>query len=368
MFACGKSGILVWCIREGAVVKFARVIFAVACLLALAVMLTACGAAEQPLSQKLGMGDAELTVNDELQQRAEELLADQPGCIIVMESETGKICALATSMTDDGKPKACVRAIPGSLFKVVTLSAALERHRVSLTSTYPSPNILTTSGGVISCYTEPDADTMTIEHAFAQSCNTVFARLAYELGPTAIIEQAEQLGFGEQPCDDFACDTSAVENCDAPDDYEMGWLGCGQAVQTEQGLVGPQVTPVHMAELFATFANDGTMPRAWIDASHEQAGAPEPLKRDALSPKTVDAINDAMELVVQEGTGRAAAVSGAQVRGKTGTAENADGSNTGWFCGNFQRTGKSMTVVVQLEGTGSADAAELAAKIIGRAL
>lgn len=347
----------------------ACIVVLAACCLCACLALYGCSGSATSLCAQLGMPETELTVEPDLQEAAESLLADNEGSIVVLESRTGRIRAIASSDTAAGNHKACKRAIPGSTFKTVTLCAALEKDSDALSDYYSAPVNLTTSGGIIVSGLGKDYGSMSLQEAYARSCNTVFAQLAWDVGEKRIVTQAEKFGLGAEPHADFPCEASIVAAGDPRDEYTLGWFGCGQAIQGESGQTGPLVTPVQLAQLYAAFENDGVVPRAWVRAdSEKQTDGEDAHAARAVSVQTCRAVNRAMRTVVAEGTGTNAAVTGVAVGGKTGTAENADGTTTGWFCGNARSGGAHVTVVVQLEGTVSANAAKVAAEVIGEAL
>jgi peptidoglycan glycosyltransferase len=116
------------------------------------------------------------------------------------------------------------------------------------------------------------------------------------------------------------------------------------------------VTPLQMAEVAATVANKGELmePRLWskvIDPDGRVTNLSPATQSRVMSEQTASELNDMMQKVVQEGTGTAAAVSGIDVAGKTGTAEITGGVNQAWFIGFAPANDPKIAIAVTVERT-----------------
>ena len=116
------------------------------------------------------------------------------------------------------------------------------------------------------------------------------------------------------------------------------------------------MTPLQMAEVAATVANQGELmePRLWskvIDPDGRETKLDPARQSRVMSEETASDLNDMMQSVVQEGTGTAAAVSGIDVAGKTGTAEVTGGANQAWFIGFAPADDPKIAIAVTVERT-----------------
>jgi peptidoglycan glycosyltransferase len=117
-----------------------------------------------------------------------------------------------------------------------------------------------------------------------------------------------------------------------------------------------RVTPLQMAEVAAAVANKGELmePRLWskvIDPDGRETKLDPSRQSRVMSEDTASVLNDMMQSVVQEGTGTAAAVSGIDVAGKTGTAEISNGVNQAWFIGFAPADDPRIAIAVTVERT-----------------
>ena len=130
--------------------------------------------------------------------------------------------------------------------------------------------------------------------------------------------------------------------------------------------MGPKVSPLYQAALFASIANGGTLYAPW-GATLSAAGLAQkqmPLASNIFSPGTLDYLRQALAEVVEYGTGMEAAVPGVDVRGKTGTGESGRGYNDCWFCGYAEKDGMQLAFSVLLEAEGSTEACRVTAGLL----
>src|SRR5690606_37983537 len=225
---------------------------------------------------------------------------------------------------------------PGSVFKLVTAAAALESGRYDPQSVLAAPTVLElpltsatiSNFGGSSC--GPDGQA-TLAEAMRISCNTAFAQLGLDLGAEALAAQAEAFGFGESLRIPLAAEPSRFpEDPDAP-----------QTALSAIGQYEVRVTPLQMAMVAAAIANDGRLMQPYLvqtirgpDLDVLSSTEPGELSRP-VSASTAAALREMMTAVVENGTGRAAAISGVAVAGKTGTAQTVTGDPTvaphAWF-------------------------------------
>ena len=226
---------------------------------------------------------------------------------------------------------------PGSTMKVVTATAALDSGDFSTDSVLSgrSPQIidgvpLSNSGG------EQFGD-IDMTTALTNSVNTWWAQVGEKLGKDTMFKYMERYGFNAKPRLDlpgFQLAASGVYDGNRlltpSDPIDIGRVAIGQ-----ERL---RVTPLQMAEVAATVANNGELmePRLWsrvIDPDGRETKLDPARQSRVMSEDTASKLNTMMQSVVREGTGTAGAVSGIDVAGKTGTAEITTGVNDAWFIG-----------------------------------
>jgi penicillin-binding protein A len=250
---------------------------------------------------------------------------------------------------------------PGSTFKLVTASAALE-NGFGPESLWPNPNELdlpltdatienfggsTCSGG----------SQITLADALRQSCNVVFGAVGLELGADRLAEQARAYGFTAEAGEDLV-------------PFDIPWTsGVFPAPETFEGrdpavaisAIGQQdvaANPLQMALVAAAIANDGVemQPRLVTEARDPSGRViaefqPREFSRP-LSPENAAALTQMMVGVVEEGTGTAAQIPGVTVAGKTGTAQHGDGEDPhAWFvCFAPSEAPRIAVAVIVLDG------------------
>jgi cell division protein FtsI/penicillin-binding protein 2 len=254
------------------------------------------------------------TIDPDLQEVTVGALAGRGGGIAVLDARNGQVRALAGQAVSLLRP-------PGSTFKVITATAALEADKVKLDDTFPVVTELNpapeTGARVISnAHGEPcGGDFIT---TFADSCNTVFAPLGVAIGARKLVETSERYGFNQEPTlyneqATEAVDPPAMEMPTAFDEtgteLSVSAIGQGQVLANALG----------MASVAQTVANGGIRSPTPIATEPElqaSSGAVEVTSRE-----NARVLNGLMRAVVSRGTGTAAALPNVQVAGKTGTAE-----------------------------------------------
>jgi cell division protein FtsI/penicillin-binding protein 2 len=239
------------------------------------------------------------SIDPKVQRTAVEALGAQFGGIAVLRPRTGEILALAGTAFSSLQP-------PGSTFKIVTLSGALDNRVASQHSTYPVQTSTSLEGVEIK-NANGESCGGTLRLSFAHSCNSVFAPLGARLGAARLVKAAEAFGFNQDVGIPGAA-TSMIPRADEIGDA----LAVGSSA-IGQGRV--QATALQMAWVAATIAEGGRRTPLTL-----RAGA-RPTPKRVLRAATARVVRSYMEAVVQVGTGVAAAIPGVRVAGKTGTAE-----------------------------------------------
>ena len=147
----------------------------------------------------------------------------------------------------------------------------------------------------------------------------------------------------------------------------------GQALHSQDGtLRGPQMTPVQGAAIAAVLANDGILQQPHLVEEVGGVSVFKPRQATAVSSATAAQMMECLQYVVEAGTGRNAAVEGATVWGKTGTAERGNGIDDGWFIGCAKPEQASGPIpcafAVVIEGAESSEACQVAAAYVREAV
>lgn len=249
------------------------------------------------------------TIDPAIQESAVTALGGLYGGVAVLDARNGEVLGVAGLAFSAPQP-------PGSTFKVITATAALDAGVVKTTDEFPVEVSNSLIGREIANSDDAPCGG-TFVQSFANSCNTVFAPLGVEVGAEKLLDKAELFGFNEPP----ALAAAAAQDALAPpastiprpieSDVALGETAIGQG----QVLA----TPLQMASVAQTIANEGMRsPTAIVRTSDLRPDA-EPV--EVTSPATARTVRDMMIEVVRSGTGTAAQLPNAQVAGKTGTAE-----------------------------------------------
>jgi cell division protein FtsI/penicillin-binding protein 2 len=238
------------------------------------------------------------TISAALQRTAALALGGQLGGIVAMNPVNGDILAVAGLGIDDVQP-------PGSTFKMVTLTAALEGKAASEKSTFPYATS-TTLDGVKLENANGESCGGGLALAFAVSCNSVFAPLGVKVGAARLVETAERYGFNHDTGVEGAVESTLPRASEIQGELDLGSTAIGQ------GEV--QASVLQMVRIAATVADGGRRPAPRF----EPGSAARPR---VIAAATAHTVRRLMIDVVREGTGTSAAIPGVTVAGKTGTAE-----------------------------------------------
>jgi cell division protein FtsI (penicillin-binding protein 3) len=273
-----------------------------------------------------------LTLDVNIQQRVEDVLSavardfdPKEATAIVMDPNSGAILALANwpqvDADDPGVSPAEEledRAVgldyePGSTFKVVAVSAALEAGLITPTTPFNIPDQIQVAERTIHDDTEHPEETLTTEQILARSSNVGAIKIGALDGPERFNEWVHRYGFGAPTGVDLPGEEKGVTL--APGQYSgssMGNLPIGQ---------GELVTPMQMASAYAAIANGGILRPAHIVASVGGVAQPEPAGHRVIKSTTAAELRQMLEGVLgPEGTASEVSIKGYKLAGKTGTA------------------------------------------------
>ncbi len=327
-----------------------------------------------------------LTIDSRIQTAAEQALKGFKGAVVVLDPRTGAVLACASSPSYDNTNIEAVmqsgggedgsmydRAMdalytPGSTFKAVTLSAALESGTASLSSTYQAPGSMDIGNAPVTNYDKESYGTISLQKAFAVSSNVVFGQVADQVGASTLVQYANAFGYGQKLGQDLKSAASIMADPAQMTEWELAWAGAGQPVGQDH-TPGPQTTVMQNAVIAAAIANSGVVMDPFFvsqvlapDGTVVKTTQSRSLGQ-AISADTADKVKQAMLDVVQSGTGTDAQISGVKVAGKTGSAETGGTNVNSMFIGFAPYDQPTVAISVALEDFDKHDVK--AAKIAG---
>lgn len=326
----------------------------------------------------LGSGrNLTLTLDAYLNVTAYNAMDGRQGTVGVYNYKTGDIlCMVSTPSFDPENPPDASSAedgvylnrflssaqVPGSIFKTVTLTAALENLPDLKDRTFTCTGETTVGGTVITC-PKPHGK-MDIESAFANSCNGVFGTLAAELGGDTMTKYVEQAGLTRRMSVDGIMTAAGHYDVSEADKGQIGWSGVGQYTDT--------VNPCNMMAYMGAIANGGTaaVPRLILDIT-TPSGIPTSWQRTEETDTLVQGgtaaqVKEMMKnnVVQTYGTDR---FRGLDIGAKSGTAEvGGDKRPNAWFAGFLDDPEHPYAFIVLVEngGGGASVAGEIAATVL----
>ncbi|MCK4579023.1 MAG: penicillin-binding protein 2 [Candidatus Marinimicrobia bacterium] len=258
---------------------------------------------------------------------------------------------------------------PGSTFKLIAAAAALAGGVIDPDATILCEGVYPFGDRNFHCNVWPGHGDVDLTAALRVSCNIYFYKLIQQIGFKAWVEMAKKFGFGEATGFDIGQEsTGLVPTPDYMDRKyaDEGWTA-GHLLNLVLGQGDLLVTPLQITRMTAAIANGGRLvhPTLIINANQRSTSSGS----IDLPDHVWEHLQNSMYQVVNghRGTGFRANIPGAQVFGKTGTAENPHGDGHSWFTGYMVTpTGKRVviTVLVELGGLGSRVAAPLAGQVL----
>jgi peptidoglycan glycosyltransferase len=353
----------------------------------------------------------DLTIRPVAQRIALRDLGGRCGAVVALNPRTGEVYVMASTPTYDpnliSQPNGYAKILkvrgecgdasalvnnataglytPGSTFKLITASAALDTGTYTPDSPFFDPGYCIDYGKKVYNSSAPDSPGaherfghVTLAEALQHSINAVFCKVGEKLGAKEILTYAKRFGFYstpplETPANERA--PSGLYNGFPPKLYFPKTDNQVDAGRLAFGQERMQVTPLQMALVAATIANGGAEPRPYLvqrivapDGSIVSSTRAETLGRP-IKPETAAALTQMMISVVQAGTGTAAQIPGIQVAGKTGTAEtNVNGVYNAWFVSFAPADNPQVAVAVVVEkqpnGFGGSIAAPIAKDVM----
>ncbi|MEO6505218.1 MAG: penicillin-binding transpeptidase domain-containing protein [Terrimesophilobacter sp.] len=339
----------------------------------------------------------ELTIDPVAQQAAWDALGDYRGAVIALNPKTGAILAMVSKPAFDPNPLAShstkdviatyntlladptnplvnrttAGALyhPGSVFKLLVTSAAIDSGKFTADSQFPNPPTLQLPLSSSVLHNAEDSNcggtaTISIADALRLSCNVPFAQIGAAVGQGTIGDYAKKFGFGARIKVPMPATPSVYpKNMDAPS-VMLSSFGQGDV----------RVTPLQIAMVTAGIANGGTLMQPTVvrtvtapNLKVIQSFTPK-VYSQPISAQSSATLRQLMVNNVNNGAASNGRISGVDVGGKTGTAQNGEGrANTLWFTGFAPANDPQIAVAVVVEngtGFGNQVAAPIARKVI----
>jgi len=324
----------------------------------------------------------ELTIDPVIQQAAWDALGEYQGAVIAIDPKTGAILAMVSKPTFDpnafavhdsqqvidlydqlladpsgplyNRTLAGPLDPPGSTFKLVVASAALESGSYTADSEFPNPAEITLpqSNSVVQNASQTSCgagETVSIATALRLSCNIPFAELGQQLGARTIRDQANDFGFNE---------VIATPLKSTPSVYPRA-LDEPQTMLSSFGQSSVRASPLQMAMVSMAIANGGTIMQPNLvesvvspDLTTIQSLSPT-VFRQAISQQTAATMTQLMVSAVATGVASNARIDGVDVAGKTGTAQNGENQPYSlWFTGFAPANDPQVVVAVVVQNGG----------------
>ena len=289
------------------------------------------------------------------------------GSCIVMNPKTGDILAMATypnydlnnpftpneyisktydSLSSEAKSAAIYKMWskksiselyePGSVFKLITASAALEENITSpnIKNDFNCTGYEVIDGVSIKCWAPHPHGKQTLTNALENSCNPAFMQLGAKIGKETLYKYYKLFGFFDKTDVGLPGEaTSIIKKQSEIVNVDRASMSFGQGIS---------ITPLQMITAVSAIANDGTLvkPRIVKSITNSDTGAVTTINaeevRQVISSETASKVKDMMQSVVENGSGGKASVTGYTIGGKTGTSENLlKGGDSGSYVASY---------------------------------
>lgn len=294
-----------------------------------------------------------LTINHEIQASVERELDNvmtkyepETALAIAMDPNTGEVLAISSRPNFDAinyqdyTQEALNRNLPiwatyepGSTFKIITLSAALNEGLVDLDNeTFYDSGSVKVANAKIRCWKAGGHGEQTFLQVVENSCNPGFVELGNRLGKETLFSYIDKFGFGKKTGIDLNGEATGII-------FDLEDVGPVELATTAFGQ-GVSVTPIQQITAVSAAINGGTLYKPYIVKSLNDPETNQVIKentptkvRQVITSKTSKEVRRALESVVTNGSGRSAYIEGYRVGGKTGTAQKVE--NGTYLVGNY---------------------------------
>ncbi len=346
-----------------------------------------------------------LTLDTRLQRIAEESFRSRSGALVAINPSSGEILAMVSKpsydpnqfsqrmtpeqwrmLASDPKHPMQNRGLqgqyaPGSIFKLVTALAALEKGAIGPDTKFSCNGSFSLGSHLFHDWKKGGHGTLNLRQGIANSCNIYFYNTALKTGIEEIARVARELGLGAPPGIGLGDEAKGViPSAEARTRGPGGWYP-GNTVMAGIGQGMITATPMQVLMMVSAIANGGTIYRPWVvrrvetlDRELIEEYGPEIVRKVNIDPDNLAIVREGMQAVVSEGTGGRARIPGLAVAGKTGTAQvvrnsgplRGDHRDHAWFVAFAPADDPQIAVVVLAEhaGFGGSVAAPIAKSVL----
>lgn len=282
-----------------------------------------------------------LTIDKEIEDKVREILDKEEYSylnnigVTIMESDTGKIRAMVQKDESEANINLGIQQIgyePGSIYKVITLGAALDMGLININNTFVGTGKIDKKA----------YGKLTVEQAFEKSCNDIFAEIGSMVGYEKLMEYSKAQGLYDRVLNFEDESSNEARGIEPSKDSGINNIAIGQCMN---------VTPIQMLGAINTVVNNGVYEKPYIvegilDKDDNMIQEFKTDKKRVYSEMTSKLVKNAMRQVVINGTGIKAYIGDLDIGGKTGSSTGNEGKTHGWFAGYFSIGGKNYTMVV----------------------
>ena len=319
----------------------------------------------------LGQGNSVITTFDaDLQQLASDLLGEQRGAIVAMDPMTGEILAMVSKpdfdpntiestyealMGDQDSATFLNRASqglypPASTYKILTTISYLEEHKAANFFHYCEGQLFV-GQKVIHCYNNHAHGRISLEEAFALSCNTAFAKMEADIDVDRLNAISELFFYNESMPLEIATKDSSFELTSESSPNEI--------VETIIGQGKTLITPLNNVMIASAVANQGVSMQPFIskqvvsDEGEVVSVTESKAYRTIMTPAMAATIEGYMIETSRMGTAKALDTTSYDIASKTGTAENSQGAAHAWYIGYAPANNPQIALAILVENVGS---------------
>ena len=346
-----------------------------------------------------------LTLDNRLQRVAEEAFQGRSGALIAIHPSTGEILAMVSQPSYDPNqfsqrmtPEQWRRLTsdphhpmqnkglqgqyaPGSIFKLVTALAALEKGAITPETKFSCNGSFSLGSHLFHDWKKGGHGTLNLQQGIANSCNIYFYNTALKTGIEEIVRVARELGLGVPTGLGLGDEARGVIPPQQVQTIGPGGWYPGNTVMAGIGQGMVTVTPMQVLMMVSAIANGGTLYRPWVvrrvetlDRELIEEYGPQFVRKVNIDPDNLAIVREGMQAVVSEGTGGRAKIPGLRVAGKTGTAQvvgnggpqRGDQRDHAWFVAFAPADDPQIAVAVVVEhgGFGGQVAAPIAKSLL----
>lgn len=328
--------------------------------------------------------DIFLTVDSKAQAAAEEGLAKSvsgKGAVVALDPRDGRVIAFASAPDYDpnmfvlsGTEKEGLEAgkilpefnvalqgtyPPGSIYKIITAAALLESGRVRPEDKVFCPGWYDAGSRVFKCWQKKGHGQVSFIDGLAHSCDVYYYTMGQRAGALTIEKYARAFRLGQTSGIALPDEKSGNVFGPSPRAAKKSYWFIGDTLNLAIGQGETLMTPMQAAAEIAAVANGGIFHRPFYvdrivrsDGEVTYKGEQAVLSEVKLKPETWRLVREGLRSVVEEGTGKAAVIDGAEIFGKTGTAQNPHGKDHAWFIGFAPVDDPKIAICVLVENVG----------------